>query len=121
MWRKKKLIKHFAGSTNELSPRTQWGKLIVYLREHNNIALHVACGDISDVFIENNVFIIRTDQEYIYDMLNTQDNQKQLQEAFLFIGINKYKILKSETLENTEQIVHKLKEYFGDNVIIKGD
>ena len=53
-----------------ISPRTLWGKIIVYLREHNNLILHIVCGDITDVGMENGKFIIRTQHQNIIDMLN---------------------------------------------------
>ena len=61
---------------SNLSPKTLWGKIIIDFREKNNIMMHLVCGDITNVSIENRVFIIRSDQQTVIDMLNQNDNNK---------------------------------------------
>ncbi|MBE7082369.1 MAG: hypothetical protein E7378_01630 [Clostridiales bacterium] len=98
-----------------LSPRTIWGKVIVYLREHRAVALHIACGDITDVSFENDVFYINTTEEFLYELLKSEDNQKDLKQAFLNFGIQKFEIVKKEkTLPKAQEDIKKLKEFFGN-------
>ncbi len=107
-------------STNykNLSARTLWGKIIVYLREHNNNILHIVCGDITDVSIENDKFIIKTTEQSIIDMLNETDNYKQLQNAFKFFGYENIEIKKSKKQITDEDNIKILNKYFNNEVII---
>ena len=101
-----------------LSARTLWGKIIVYLREHNNNILHIVCGDITDVSIENDKFIIKTTEQSIIDMLNETDNYKQLQNAFKFFGYENIEIKKSKKQITDEDNIKILNKYFNNEVII---
>ncbi len=101
-----------------LSARTLWGKIIVYLREHNNNILHIVCGDITDVEIENDKFIIKTTEQSIIDMLNEIDNYKQLQNAFKFFGYENIEIQKNKKQITDEDNINVLKKYFNNEVII---
>ena len=53
----------------KLSPRVVWGKVVLYLKEHKFIALHVACGDITNVSIDSNKFIITVDDGMLINLL----------------------------------------------------
>ena len=101
-----------------LSPRTQWGKLVIYLREHNNIALHIACGDITEVDIEDGVFKIYTTESYIIDMLQAEDNQKQLQNAINWLGYEKYELVQRQKQKGMQEDILTLKKYFGEDINI---
>ena len=103
---------------NTLSPRTQRGKLVIYLREHNNIALHIACGDITEVDIEDGVFKIYTTESYIIDMLQAEDNQKQLQNAINWLGYEKYELVQRQKQKGMQEDILTLKKYFGEDINI---
>ena len=101
-----------------ISPRTLWGKIIVYLREHNNLILHIVCGDITDVGMENGKFIIRTQHQNIIDMLNEPENFNKLKQAFEFFGYNNFEIHQSERQKTNEDNINILKKYFDDKLKI---
>ena len=101
-----------------LSPRTQWGKLVIYLREHNNIALHIACGDITEVDVEDGVFKIYTTESYIIDMLESEDNKKQLQAAINWLGYEKYELVQRQKQKGIKEDIETLKKYFGEDIKI---
>ena len=68
--RKKKLIltlknnaklreEHSIKVGNEhLTAKTLWGRLVIYLREHNQVILHIVCGDIENVKYDGDTLII---------------------------------------------------------------
>lgn len=105
---------------NNLSPRTIWGKVIIYLREHHAVALHIACGDITDVDKINDKFIINTTEDFLYDLLKSEDNQKELKQALQNFGINDFEINKKEKiLSKSQQDIAILKNIFGNKLIIE--
>ena len=101
------------------SPRTQWGKLVIYLREHNNIALHIACGDITEVEVVNGVFKMYSTQDYIIELLSNEENQKQLTAAFKWLGYDKFELVKKEKQKGAMEDIAQLKKYFGEDIKIK--
>ena len=74
----KKIITSAAGQVSAssevktLSARNIWGKIIIYLREHHAVALHIACGDITDVEFDGNTFFVNTTENFLYDLLKQQ-------------------------------------------------
>ena len=109
-----------SASVANLSPRTIWGKVIVYLREHHAVALHIACGDITDVRLENEVFYINTTEEFLYELLKSEDNLKDLKQALENFGIQKFEINKiQKALPKTQEDIKKLKEVFGELLIVE--
>lgn len=103
----------------KLPARSLWGKLTTYLREHNNIVLHIVCGDITDVETENDCFIVNTTQDYIYNLLQEEHNHKEMQKAFEYLGYKKFEIrLKQKGLSHEDNI-KILNKYFNDKVKIK--
>ena len=95
-----------------------WGKIIVYLREHNNIILHIICGDITDVEIKDNVFIIKSEQKNIIDILNENSNYQELKKAFEFFGYEKFEIVQSAKSLTDEDNIKILNKYFNNEVIV---
>lgn len=109
-------------STSSLSPRTVWGKVTIYLREHGAVALHIACGDINDVAFDGEKFVIRTDEDFLYELLKSPENQKDLKEALKSCGIEDFEIVKKEKIfTKCQRDLHKLKQIFGEELIIEGD
>lgn len=103
-----------------LSPRNIWGKVIIYLREHNAVALHIACGDITDVGFDDDTFLINTQESFLYDLLKSEENQKDLKNAFESFGIKNFQIIKKEKkLTKSQQDLKILKEVFGNKLIIE--
>lgn len=80
--------------------------------------MHIVCGDITDVDVVNEKFIIKTAEQSIIDMLNEKENYKQLQSAFNFFGFEKFEIEKSKKQATDEDNIKVLNKYFNNEVII---
>ena len=91
--------------------------MVLYLKEHKKISLFVACGDITDVQIENNQLLIKTSDDFLVSVL--EEGKKELENALRWQGLNmEVKIVK---FENDEQLrdkdIIKLKRFFGDKLV----
>ena len=75
----------------KLSAKNIWGKVTIYLREHNNMILHIICGDIMDVEEENGVFVINTN-DYTFNILQEERNYSELKKALEYFGYNQFEI-----------------------------
>lgn len=93
---------------------------MLYLKERRRIALQVACGDITDVELKENKLIINISDGMIYNLLS--EGKRELENALkwqgldLEIDIN----VKKEELSTQEKDIEKLKDLFGENLVIKG-
>ncbi|MBQ9785955.1 MAG: hypothetical protein IJW25_00630 [Clostridia bacterium] len=115
-----KTLENANGSQLKMSARTLWGKVIIYLREHHAVALHIACGDITDVEVKDNKFIINTTDAYMFELLNGEENKKDLTSALNNFGIKNFEIIKKEkVLTKTQEDIIKLKSIFEDKLIIE--
>ena len=101
----------------KLSARELWGKLTIYLREHNNIILHIICGDITDVEFDGEIFVINTN-EYTSNILKEQKNQELLNDAFKFFGVEKFEVRKKQKQLTDDDNIKILNKYFDDIVKI---
>ncbi|MDD4815581.1 MAG: hypothetical protein PHQ62_00370 [Clostridia bacterium] len=63
-----------------------WGKVVLYLKEKKYIALQIACGDILDVSIIGNNFVINTQEQLIFELLMQNENQKIIKKALEWQG-----------------------------------
>lgn len=77
----------------------------------------MACGDITDVQIENNQLFIKTSDDFLVSVL--EEGKKELENALRWQGLNmEVKIVK---FENNEQLrdkdIIKLKQFFGDKLV----
>ena len=107
--------------TRKLTPRDIWGKVIIYLREHHAVALHIACGEITDVDIKDDTFIIRTAEDYLYELVEIEDNKEILKSAFASVGVTNFKVEKKDKIYNRAGLdIAILKEVVGDLLEIEG-
>lgn len=92
---KKKL--KISENTISYSPKQVWGKLLTRLRESGNLALFVSCGELSNFEIKENKFIIKTDKEYLFDIISSKDNLLTIKRSLKFLGIDlEIEVQKSE-------------------------
>lgn len=107
--------------TGNLSARTVWGKVVLFLKEHRQIALHVACGDITDVALDGNNFIINIEDGMMQNLLN--EGKREIESALRWQGLDLNVILNIKVIEKSlvEQDIEKLKSLFGEKLVIKGD
>lgn len=104
----------------KLSAKNVWGKVVLYLREHRQVALHVACGDITDVQIDGDSLMINIEDGMIYNLLN--DGKRQIENALRWQGLDLKVVvnIKKTELSPDEKDILRLKELFGDNLKILG-
>ena len=69
---------------------------------------------------DGKVFKINTTETFLYDLLQSEDNLKDLKQAFENFGIKNFQINKKEkVLSKSALDIAKLKEIFGDKLIIE--
>lgn len=81
--------------------------------------MHITCGNILDVDLNNKDFIIRTTENYIFEII--ENNKNQLNECFESLGYN-YEIVVEKLVTKNEKInedIEKLKRLVGDYLKIK--
>ena len=115
-WKKKRIVKK-----GELPAKVVWGKIVTRIRDLKLSALHIATGDITDIEIKGEVLIAKTDQEYLFGIINKEENLKEIENVIKFLGLKyKFKIeLKDKPSEKINQDILKLKEYVGEYLKIK--
>ena len=91
--------------------------MVLYLKENRQIALHVACGDITDVAIEGDKFVINLFDGMLVNLL--EEGKRVIERALRWQGLElEVKInCKQEVLSDSEHDLRRLKEVF-DNVQI---
>ena len=94
--------------------------MVLYLREQRQVALHVACGDITDIQIDGDKLIINIDDGMIYNLL--VEGKRQIENALRWQGLELNVVVNIRKIElsSVEKDIKKLKEIFGDNLIVKG-
>lgn len=102
---------------------TIWGKVVLFLKEKKHIALQIACGDVTNIKLQDGTLVITTDEKYISKILENVENQKILKDALSWQGINAQievkRVLKLAELQ--EMDLNKLKGLGLDVKIEKGD
>ena len=102
----------------KLTPKNVWGKVVLYLKENKKVALHVACGDITDVAIEENKLIVRSSDDFLISVL--EDGIKELENALRWQGLDlQVEIVKFENIkQKQEKDIIKLTKFFNDKLKI---
>lgn len=84
------------------------------------VALHIACGDITDVEKKDDVLYIYTTEDFLYELLKSEDNFVELKKAINSCGIEKFEIVKKEkVLSKSQEDLKILKGIFGNKLIIE--
>ena len=97
----------------KLSANNVWGKIVLYLKEHKKVALHIACGDITNARLEDGKLIIRSSDDFLIDVL--ENGRKDIESAIRWQGLDLKFVV--EKFESGEQKINKdiknLQTYFG--------
>ena len=119
---KKKLIARVDVKKTQ-SAKTIWGKVVLYLKEKKHIALQIACGDIIDTRLEDDKFVITTDDAYLEKILTAPENKKIIEDALAWQGIicNLEVHRKLKTSELQKQDIEKLKSLGLEIKVEKGE
>ena len=80
------------------------------------MALHVACGDITDVLIEGEKLIVRSSDDFLISIL--EDGRRDIENAIRWQGLNlSFEIVKFESaLQMQEKDLVKLSRMFGERL-----
>lgn len=91
-----------------------WGKVVLWLKERREIALHVACGDITDVAIDGNKFIINLFDGMLVGLI--QEGKSKIESALRWQGLEMEVVVnsKQEVLSTSDADIKRLKEVFDD-------
>ncbi|MBQ9792476.1 MAG: hypothetical protein IJW32_01850 [Clostridia bacterium] len=103
------------------SPKFIWGTLVANLRRLNLMTLHTACGEIRDIELNGNTLNVLVKEDYLYTILTKDNNFNQILDLLRQIEANielKY-ILKKKPEDKIKINLEKLKNIFGEELIIK--
>lgn len=103
-----------------MSAKNVWGKIVLFLKERRFVALHVACGDITDVGIENNNLVVNVEEGMLATIL--AEGKRELENALRWQGLdlNLEIKLKKSNLSGQEEDIKKLKTILGNKLTIIG-
>ncbi len=92
---------------------------MLYLKEHKKVALHVACGDITNAKIENGKLVIRSSDDFLIDVL--ENGRKEIENAIRWQGLElQFVVEKFESGEQkTNKDIKKLENFFKNKVEIE--
>ncbi len=86
---------------------------MLYLKEHKKVALHVACGDITNTKIEDGKLIIRSSDEFLVDVL--ENGRREIENALRWQDLNLEFVV--QKFESDDQKIakdmKKLENFFG--------
>lgn len=87
---------------------------MLWLKERREIALHVACGDITDVAIDGNKFIINLFDGMLVGLI--QEGKSKIESALRWQGLEMEVVVnsKQEVLSTSDADIKRLKEVFDD-------
>ena len=87
---------------------------MLFLKEHHKVALHVACGDITNAQIEGGDLVIRTSDAFLMDVL--ENGKKDIEAALRWQGLDlSFKVVKFESVEQKiEKDIKKVKNFFSN-------
>ncbi len=97
-----------------------WGKVVLFLKEHRQVALHVACGDITDVSIDGDRLVVNAGEGMLAQIL--KDGRREIENALRWQGLElklEVNLIESKNLPQQEDI-NKLKKLVGDKLTIIG-
>ncbi len=58
------------------------------MRENKNVALHVICGDITNVELQGKKLILKVQEQFLYDMITAEENKNEIKKALLWQGLD---------------------------------
>lgn len=93
---------------------------MLFLKEHRQVALHVACGDITDVSIDGDRLVVNASEGMLVQIL--KDGRREIENALRWQGLElklDVNLIESKNLPQQEDI-NKLKKLVGDKLTIIG-
>ena len=96
-----------------------WGKILLFLNEHHQVALHVASGHITNVEFDDSNLIVKVEDGMLANLLS--DGKREIENALRWQGLDlsfKVEIL-VKVISPQEQDIAKLQKLVGDYLIVK--
>ncbi len=92
---------------------------MLYLKEHHKVALHVACGDITNAVLENGKLIIRSSDEFLVDVL--ENGKADIEAALRWQGLDiPFEVIKFQSsTQLLEKDTKKARAFFGEKLEIE--
>lgn len=93
---------------------------MLFLKEHHQVALHVACGDITNVSIDGDRLVVNAGEGMLAQIL--KDGRREIENALRWQGLElklEVNLIESKNLPQQEDI-NKLKKLVGDKLTIIG-
>lgn len=86
---------------------------MLYLKEHKKVALHVACGDITNAMLEGNKLVIKSSDDFLIDVL--QNGRRDIEAAIRWQGLElEFVVQKFEsTQQKLSKDIKKIENFFG--------
>lgn len=103
----------------ELNLKNIWGKVVLYLKENRFVALHVACGNITDIAIEGNSLKVFSEDSTMRQILH--EGRREIERALSWQGLDYNVEIVEKVIPPTpeEEDIRTLKTIFGNKLIIK--
>jgi len=92
---------------------------VVYLKEKKLISTFIACGDITDVQIQNGCLVIHNEDDFLINVIN--EGIEDIQRALSWQGLDlKVEIVKTEKeLSEKEKTIQILKKFVSEDYIVE--
>ena len=92
---------------------------MLYLKEHKKVALHVACGDITNAKIDGDQLVVRSSDSFLVDVL--ESGRKEIESAIRWQGLDlKFEVVKYESAEQKiNKDIKKIENFFGSKVVFE--
>ena len=93
---------------------------MLFLKEQHQVALHVACGDITDVSIDGDRLVVNASEGMLAQIL--KDGRREIENALRWQGLElklEVNLIESKNLPQQEDI-NKLKKLVGNKLTIIG-
>lgn len=89
---------------------------MLYLKEHKKVALHVACGDITNPIIDGKSLIIRSSDDFLIDVL--ESGRKEIENAIRWQGLDlEFEVVKFESNEQKmAKDLKKIERFFANKI-----
>ena len=89
------------------------------MKEHRQVALHVACGDITDVRIENNNLVVSVKENMLANLL--ADGRRAIENALRWQGLDLNFVVDYSPRQKTpqEEDIERLQQVAGEYLKIK--
>jgi len=93
--------------------------VVLFLKEHKEVALHVACGDITDVVIKDGTLTLTASDNTMLSLL--ESGKREIERALSWQGLElRVEIQeKKKEISKAEQDLQKLEKMFGDKLKLK--